>query len=121
MWQKYFKVVKIVPGRVVIPGHGTVDFSNENLPLELIKELYENDLPYLDITPEGKEVIYNIKPPVPTPEKKQPGVVSTPGEIPLKDKPDYRISQEKEKTFTKNPSPVKRKRRKSKKIPDNNE
>jgi len=117
MWQKYFKVVKIVPGRVVIPGHGTVDFSSEDLPLELIKELYENDLPYLDITPQGKEVIYNIKPPARQPGKKLPGKVKAPGEIPLKDKPDYGILHEKGKTFTKDTSTCKTEKTKIEKNP----
>jgi hypothetical protein len=119
MWKKYFKVIKIVPGRVIIPGHGTVDFSREDLPLELIKELYENDFPYLEITDQGKEIVYNIKPPAPQPEKELPRVVTAPGEIPLKEKPGYGISQEESKTSGENPSPAKRKKRKSKKIPDN--
>jgi hypothetical protein len=62
MWKKYFKVINIVPGRVLIHGHGIVDFSRDDLPLEFVKNLYEDDCRYLDITSEGKEVIYNIKP-----------------------------------------------------------
>lgn len=77
MWQKYFKVINIVPGRVVVPGHGTIDFSRSDLPLEMVKELYENDFPYLDITEEGKEVIYNI-----VPKKETPEYFTTPEKIP---------------------------------------
>ena len=50
-----------MPGRVVVPGRGTIDFSRPDVPLEMVRELYENDFPYLDITEEGKEVIYDIK------------------------------------------------------------
>jgi len=55
-----------VPGRIVIPGHGTIDFSRGDLPLELIKELYEKDFPYLEITPQGKREIYNVDIPGPS-------------------------------------------------------
>ena len=45
MWKDYFKMIKLVPGRVVISGHGTIDFSRDDIPVELIKQLYENDFP----------------------------------------------------------------------------
>jgi hypothetical protein len=61
MWKDYFKMIKLVPGRVVISGHGTVDFSRDDIPVELIKELYENDFPYLELTSRGKEKLYGFK------------------------------------------------------------
>ena len=63
MWKKYFKVVGIVPGPVIIYGFGTVDFSRDDLPVELCKQLFEADSRYLKITPEGKEKLYGIKQP----------------------------------------------------------
>lgn len=59
-----------MPGRVVVPGRGTIDFSRPDVPLEMVRELYENDFPYLDITEEGKEVIYDIKKASPNPSKR---------------------------------------------------
>jgi len=61
MWKNYFKMIKLVPGRVVVPGHGTIDFSRDDLPVEIIQKLYEEDFPYLELTPEGKKEIYGIK------------------------------------------------------------
>ena len=67
MWQKYFKFIKLVPGKVVVPSHGTIDFSKDNLPLELLKTLHEKKFPYLKITELGKEKLYGIK--IPEKEK----------------------------------------------------
>ena len=67
-----------MPGRVVVPGRGTIDFSRPDLPLEMVKELYESDFQYLDITEEGKEVIYNI-----VPEKGTPEYFTTPQKVPV--------------------------------------
>ncbi len=60
MWMEYFKVVKIKPGRVNTALFGLIDFSNPNIPLEKITELYENGFPYLEITQRGKEIIYGV-------------------------------------------------------------
>jgi hypothetical protein len=54
-------MIRLVPGRVVVPGHGTIDFSRNDLPLDLLKTLWENDFPYLQITPLGKNKLYGIK------------------------------------------------------------
>lgn len=60
MWQNYFKVAKIKPGRVNTALLGIIDFCDPNIPLEKIKELFENDFPYLEITPEGMQALYGI-------------------------------------------------------------
>ena len=67
-----------MPGRVVVPGRGTIDFSRPDLPLEMVKELYESDFQYLDITEEGKEVIYNI-----VPKKETPEYFTNPEKVPV--------------------------------------
>jgi len=66
MWKDYFKLVKIVPGIIVVPGHGKIDFRNEKLPVELCRQLYEKEFPYLELTKDGKEKFGKE-----TPEKKQ--------------------------------------------------
>ncbi len=43
MWRKYFKLVKLVPGKVVVPKFGVVDFRRDNLSVDLCKTLFEND------------------------------------------------------------------------------
>ena len=73
MWRKYFKLVKLVPGRVDVPGHGIIDFSRDDLPVDLCKKLYESDFRYLEITELGKEELYGLKinPPQAKQEKKR--------------------------------------------------
>jgi hypothetical protein len=58
MWKKYFKVVKLVPGEVVVPGYGTINFSKDNISVEVCQKLFESDFPYLAITEEGKDFLY---------------------------------------------------------------
>lgn len=58
MWKKYFKVVKLVPGEVVVPGFGTLDFSKDNISVKVCQKLFESDFPYLAITEEGKDFLY---------------------------------------------------------------
>ena len=62
MWQEYFKLVKLVPGKVVIPKFGVIDFSSPRLTVDTCKKLYEADFANLQITQKGKEVLYGIKP-----------------------------------------------------------
>jgi len=47
-----------VPGEVVIPGYGKLDFSKDNISVEVCRELFESDFPYLTITEEGKDFLY---------------------------------------------------------------
>ena len=74
MWKKYFKFIKLQPGRVITPLFGELDFSQDNIPVEKIRELYENDFPYLQITPEGMKELYGEKP-VFEPEEEKPLMV----------------------------------------------
>lgn len=41
-----FRVVGVEPGRVVVPGHGTVDLRT--ISLELAEQLAAEDFPYLE-------------------------------------------------------------------------
>jgi len=60
MWKKYFRVVKLVPGEVVVPGYGTIDFSKDNISVEVCRKLFESDFPYPEITEEGKDFLYDV-------------------------------------------------------------
>jgi len=61
-WQKYFKLKGIVPGKVhvSIPQNVIVDFTDIHLDLELVKQLWESDFPYLTITADGEKILYGI-------------------------------------------------------------
>ena len=73
MWKRYFKFIKLRPGRVVTALLGELDFSQDNIPIEKIKALYESDFPYLEITEAGKAELYGILPEAPAkpPRKKK--------------------------------------------------
>jgi hypothetical protein len=58
MWQEYFMVKGIHPGRVVTHWHGTLDFSRADIPVATIKELYEQGFPYLTLTEKGEAELY---------------------------------------------------------------
>jgi hypothetical protein len=62
MWRKYFRLVKLVPGKVVVPRFGIIDFRRDDLSVDLCKTLFENDFEYLEITPFGEAEFYGIKP-----------------------------------------------------------
>jgi len=58
MWTRYFNFIKLRRGRVVVPIHGEIDFSRDDIPVEICKELYENGFPYLELTEIGKMELY---------------------------------------------------------------
>jgi hypothetical protein len=62
MWKRYFKFIKLKPGRVVTALFGELDFSRDDIPVETIKTLYESDFPYLKITDAGLKEFYGIGP-----------------------------------------------------------
>ena len=55
MWKQYFKFVKLRPGIVVTVQFGEIDFSADNIGIEIIKSLYENGFPYLKIQKKVKQ------------------------------------------------------------------
>jgi len=62
MWRRYFKLVKLLPGKVIVQGYGTLDFSRDDILVETCKALYETDFDFLEITEEGKRELYGIEP-----------------------------------------------------------
>ena len=58
MWTDYFKMNKIQRGRIVTSSHGELDFSRDDIPVEICKELFEQDFPFLDLTPLGRQFLY---------------------------------------------------------------
>ena len=59
MWKRYFKFIKLKPGKVVTSQFGEIDFSADNIGIEIIQALYENGFPYLEITTEGQAELYS--------------------------------------------------------------
>jgi hypothetical protein len=47
MWKDQYKVVGIIPGKVVTRQFGTIDFGSDDIPLEKIEKLYKDGFPYL--------------------------------------------------------------------------
>ena len=62
MWKRYFKFIKLKPGKVVTAEFGEIDFSADNIGIEIIQALYENGFPYLEITAVGKAEFYGVEP-----------------------------------------------------------
>jgi len=60
MWTDYFNFIKLCRGRVIVPVHGEIDFSRDDIPLEICKELFEKGFPYLELTELGKKELLNI-------------------------------------------------------------
>jgi len=60
MWRRYFKLVKLVPGKVIVQGHGTLDFAGD-VPVALCQQLFEEDFEFLEITEEGKRELYGMQ------------------------------------------------------------
>ena len=60
MWKRYFKFVKLKPGRVITTLYGEIDFSADNIGIGIIQALYEDGFPYLEITDEGKAELYPV-------------------------------------------------------------
>ena len=58
MWTRYFNFIKLHRGRVIVPIHGEIDFSRDDIPIETCKELYEKGFPYLELTEAGQQELY---------------------------------------------------------------
>ena len=84
MWNDYFTLINVLPGRIVTPRLGTLDFSDPCLPVEKVQALFEDDFPYLQITPLGMEALYPVGPLAKLPSKKVETL--TPARKPVKRK-----------------------------------
>ena len=62
MWTKYFNFIKLRRGRVIVPFHGEIDFSRDDIPLGICKELFDRGFLYLELTELGKQQLYEIEP-----------------------------------------------------------
>ncbi|MFA6128217.1 MAG: hypothetical protein WC699_13020 [Bacteroidales bacterium] len=84
IWTDYFTLIKVRPGRIVTPRFGTLDFSDPNLPVEKVHALFEDDFPYLKITPLGMDTLFPVPPLAKLPSKKLES--RTPARKPVKRK-----------------------------------
>ena len=62
IWTDCFKLIKVLPGRIVTPRYGTLDFSDPGRPVEKLQALFEDDFPYLQITPLEMDTLYPVQP-----------------------------------------------------------
>ncbi|TSA37655.1 MAG: hypothetical protein D4R64_05535 [Porphyromonadaceae bacterium] len=58
IWTDYFTLIKVLPGRIVTPRFGTLDFSDPYLPVGKIQTLFDNGFPYLKTTWLEKDTLY---------------------------------------------------------------
>ena len=58
MWTKYFNFIKLRRGRVIVSFHGEIDFSRDDIPVKICKELFDRGFPYLELTELGKKELY---------------------------------------------------------------
>jgi len=58
-WTAYFTLIKVLPGRIVTPRFGTLDFSDPKLPVEKVKALFDDGFPYLELTTLGLQKFPN--------------------------------------------------------------
>jgi hypothetical protein len=70
IWTDYFTLIKVLPGRIVTPRFGTLDFSDPHLQVEKLQALFEDDFLYLKITSLGMEALYPVPPLAKLPSKK---------------------------------------------------
>jgi hypothetical protein len=60
IWTNCFKLMQVLLGRIVTARFGTLDFADPNLPMEKVQALFEDDSPYLQITPLGIDTLYPV-------------------------------------------------------------
>ena len=48
-WVNKFEVVGIIPGKIFLPGHGTLDLSDESLPSDRVQKAFDLGCPYLKL------------------------------------------------------------------------
>jgi len=59
MWRKYFKIKGVKPGVIIFPApFNKVDLRSDNLDPDMLRRMYEADLPYIKMTDEGIEHFY---------------------------------------------------------------
>ena len=62
MWRKFFFIKGIRPGVVIYPPpFGSVDFRRDDLDPEMLREIFERDLPYVKMTDAGMDHFYDNK------------------------------------------------------------
>ena len=71
MWTQYFNFIKLRRGRVITPSHGEIDFSRDDIPIEMCKELHEKGFPYLELTELGKSELVKTLKKTPLPRQKK--------------------------------------------------
>jgi hypothetical protein len=82
IWTDFVNLIKALSGRIVTPRFGTLDFSDSGLAVEKLQALFDDDFPYLQITPLRMEVICPVPPLAKLHSKKVESL--TPARKPLK-------------------------------------
>ena len=60
-WKRLFKPTDRCPAKLVLPGKRIVNFRSDTNNIEWLQEIWENGLPYLEITEAGKRELYETE------------------------------------------------------------
>ena len=60
MWRKYFRF-KLVPGLMIHPRFGRIDFRRDDLDIDMLKQIVVGGAYYLELTPDGQKKLYGVE------------------------------------------------------------
>jgi hypothetical protein len=60
MWRRFFRF-RMVPGVMIHPRFGKIDFRRDDLDVEMLRQIVEAGSYYLELTPEGQREFYGVE------------------------------------------------------------
>jgi hypothetical protein len=63
MWRRFFRF-KLVPGVMIHPRFGRIDFRRDDLDVGMLLQITEEGVYYLELTPEGQREFYGVETPL---------------------------------------------------------
>jgi hypothetical protein len=60
MWRRFFRF-RMVPGVMIHPRFGKIDFRRDDLDVEMLQQIVEAGSYYLELTPEGQKEFYGVE------------------------------------------------------------
>ena len=60
MWRRFFRF-KLVPGVMIHPRFGRIDFRRDDLDVGMLLQITEEGVYYLELTPEGQREFYGVE------------------------------------------------------------
>jgi hypothetical protein len=60
MWRRFFRF-RMVPGVMIHPRFGKIDFRRDDLDMEMLRQIVEAGSYYLELTKEGQKEFYGVE------------------------------------------------------------